>query len=97
MLIKKGDQIKLIGEGGTSGEEDTLDQVTPYYLVVEKFVGGRDIQLDRVPSDSTNNPLTGEAGVFKSTLRIFSHRILEVPIQKTADVELLIRWRIIFS
>lgn len=96
-LIKEGDQIKLIETGGTSDSEETLDQVTPFYLVVSKSLGGRDIQLDRVPTDSDQNPLVGPVGLFRDTLRIFSHRILSAPVRKTSDFEILVRWRIIFN
>ncbi len=96
-LIQEGDQIKLIGQGGTASDDDTLDQVTPFYLVLSKSLGGRDIQLDRVPTDSDQNPLVGPIGVFRDTLRIFSHRILSSPVRKSSDFEILIRWRIFFS
>lgn len=95
--IKAGDQIKLVGSEATAGAEDNLDQVTPFYLVLAKTEGGRDIQLDRVPTDSNSNPITGSIGVFRDTLRIFSHRILSTPQKKTSDVEILVRWRIIFN
>ena len=96
-LIKEGDQIKIVGVGGTADTDDTLDQVTPHYLVLSKSLGGHDIQLDRVPTDSEQNPIVGPIGVFKNTLRIFSHRILSTPVRKTKDFEILIRWRIIFN
>lgn len=96
-LIKEGDQIKIVGAGATAGTEDAFDQATPYYLVLSKTPGGRDLQLDRVPSDVNQNPLTGQVGIFRDTLRIFSHRILSTPVQKTSDFEILVRWRIIFA
>jgi hypothetical protein len=96
-LIKEGDQIKLVGVGGTADTEDTLDQITPHYLVISKSMGGRDIQLDRVPTDSAQNPIVGPIGLFRNTLRLFSHRILSTPVRKTKDFEILIRWRIIFN
>jgi hypothetical protein len=96
-LIKEGDQIKLVGVGGTADTEDTLNQVTPYYLVLSKSLGGRDIQLDRVPTDADQNPIVGPIGLFRDTLRLFSHRILSTPVRKTSDFEILIRWRIIFN
>jgi hypothetical protein len=96
-LIKEGDQIKLVGAGGTADTDDTLSQVTPFYLVVAKSLGGRDIQLDRVPTDADQNPLVGPIGVFRDTLRLFSHRILSTPVRKTRDFEILIRWRIIYN
>lgn len=96
-LIKAGDQIKLVGVDATAGADDVLNQVTPYYLVLSKSPGGRDIQLDRVPVDSNQNPIVGQIGAFRDTLRIFSHRILSTPVQKTSDFEILVRWRIIFN
>ena len=96
-LIREGDQIKIIGPGGTGNSDDTLDQVTPFYLVLSKSLGGRDIQLDRVPSDLSQNPIVGSIGVFRDTLRIFSHRILSVPARKTLDFSILVRWRIFLN
>jgi len=95
--IREGDQIKIISAGGTSDSSDTLGQVTPFYLVLSKSVGGRDIQLDRVPVDASQNPIVGPIGVFRDTLRIFSHRILSTPVRKTSDFEILVRWRIVFN
>jgi len=95
--IKEGDQIKIVSAGGTSDSSETLGQVTPFYLVLSKSPGGHDVQLDRVPTDSLQNPLTGSIGVFRDTLRIFSHRILSTPVRKTSDFEILVRWRIIFN
>jgi len=96
-IIKLGDQIKIVSDGATAGANDAIDQITPFYLAMEKSTGGRDITLDRVPVDSNNDPITGTVGVFRDTLRIFSHRILSTPVRKTSDFEILIRWRIIFS
>lgn len=96
-LIKEGDQIKIVASGGSAKENDELDQVNPFYLVLTKAVGGRDVQLDRVPIDSTNTPITGSIGILRDTLRIFSHRILKSPIKKSGDFEIIVRWRIIFS
>jgi hypothetical protein len=95
--IKEGDQIKIVAAGGTAAAAATLGQVTPFYLVVSKTAGGRDVQLDRVPAASDQTPIVGPIGIFKSTLRIFSHRILSSPVKKTSDFEILVRWRIIFS
>lgn len=98
-LIKKGDQIR-IGGVDDAIDDDTisdLNQVTPYYLVLDKSVGGRDILLDRAVVDNTNTPIVGDVGVLRDTLRIFSHRILTAPIRKTSDIELVVRWRIIFN
>lgn len=96
-LIKEGDQLKVVAQGGDTGSDDTLGQLTPYYLVLSKSLGGRDIQLDRVVSDSNQNPLSGPIGVMRNTLRIFSHRILSTPVRKTSDFEIVVRWRLIFN
>jgi hypothetical protein len=96
-LIKEGDQVKIVQAGSTASADEILDQVNPHYLVISKAVGGRDIQLDRVPVDSNNNPITGDVGLFRNSLRIFSHRVLKAPVKKTSDFEILIRWRIIFN
>jgi hypothetical protein len=94
--FKEGGQIKLVSRGGTQSDHDTLNQVNPYYLVTE-YNGGRDLVLDRVPVDDQNNPLTGDAGVFDASLRLFSHRILSFPVQKSANFEITVRWNIIFN
>lgn len=96
-LIKEGDQIKIVESGSTASEDKILDQVNPHYLVIGKVAGGRDIQIDRVPVDSNNDPITGAVGIFRNTLRIFSHRVLKAPVKKTSDFEILVRWRIIFN
>jgi len=100
-LIVEGDQIRIGGstdsiDNGSSNLSD-LDQTQPYYLVLSKSSGGRDIQLDRAVVDSDGNSVTGQVGIFRDTLRVFSHRILSTPIRKTSDIELVIRWRIIFN
>jgi hypothetical protein len=95
-LIKEGDQIKLVGATDSAGEE-TLHMVSPYFLVLQKAIGGRDIVLDRVPVDTNNNPIIGPVGVYRDTLRIFSSRILKTPIKKSSDFEISIRWSIIFN
>lgn len=96
-LIKQGDQIKLTLQGGTDETTDPFSQITPFYLVVSKVPGGRDIQLDRVPVNSTQQPIVGPVGIFRDTLRIFSHRILTSPVKKSNNFEITIRWKIIFS
>lgn len=98
-LIKEGDQILLTSSGASPISEgtDDLEQVSQFYLVVSKLTGGRDIQLDRIPTDVNGDYITGEIGVFKDTLRIFSHRVLNAPIRKTSDVEITIKWKIIFN
>lgn len=95
--IKEGDQIKLVDPGDTAADDLTIDQVSPYYLVVSKSGTGRELELDRTPVDSNNVALTGSVGIFRDTMRIFSHRILETPVRKNASLEILVRWRLKFS
>lgn len=96
-LIKEGDQIMIVSPGGTSKDLDELDQVSPFYLVISKSATGRDMELDHVPVDNNNNPLTGDVGVFRDTLRIFSARILSVPVTKSKEFEIVVRWSIVFN
>jgi hypothetical protein len=96
-VIKEGDQLKLVNDGGTPSLHTTLDQISPFYLVQQKSESGLEIQLDRTPVDSNNTPLTGTAGAFRSTLRLFAHRILPFPVQKSSAFEITVRWRIFFS
>lgn len=96
-IIKEGDQIKIVRSGTTSADDEILGQLNPYYLVVNKTLGGRDIVLDRVPVDSDNNPITGDIGIFRDGFRIFSHRILKSPVKKSEDFEIVVRWRIIMN
>lgn len=95
--IKEGDTIKIVEAGETAGSEAILDQVSPYYLVISKSVGGSDLELDRTPADSDNVPLTGAIGLFKDSYRIFSHRVLTSPIKKSQDFEVTVRWRLIMG
>lgn len=95
--IKEGDQVKIVKSGTTSEDDENLNQLNPYYLVINKVVGGRDIVLDRVPVDADNNILTGEIGLLRDGFRIFSHRILKTPVKKSQDFEIVVRWRIIFN
>jgi hypothetical protein len=95
--IKEGDQIKLLGADAAVDDEDPFNQVTPYYLVISKATGGSDITLDRTPVDVDNVAITGQAGIFRTTMRLFSHRILRQPVKKSADFEIVVRWRIIFN
>lgn len=92
-LIKEGDQIKIVAAGSTD-PDDTLNQLNPYYLVLDKSVGGRDVTLDRIPVDVEGQPITGSIAVYRDGFRIFSHRILRVPIKKSEDYVLTVRWRI---
>jgi hypothetical protein len=96
-LISEGDQIKLVQSGTTSAEDSVLDQLNPYYLVISKAVGGRDIVLDRVPVDADNVVISGEVGVLRDGFKIFSHRILKTPVKKSEDFEIVVRWRIIMN
>lgn len=99
-LIREGDQVMLVspaktGTGGTGGASyDDLGQVSPYYLVISKVVGGSDLVLDRTPVDTKNVPLAGTVGVFRDGFRIFSHRVLKSPIKKSEDFEIVVRWKI---
>ncbi len=93
-LIKTGDQVKLVDLATDHG---TMDQISPYYLVLEKAVGGRDITLDRIPADSEGTPITGDIGAFRDTYRLFAHRILAVPVKVSEDFQITVRWSVIFS
>ncbi len=96
--IKEGDQILIVGVPvGTSETYDLIGQTNPYYLVASKSPGGRDLVLDRTPVDSDGNPLTGDIAIYRSSLRIFSQRILSTPFKKTSAFEITIRWRVIFN
>jgi len=97
-LIKQGDQIKIVSLAeDSSGEHGSLNQISPFYLVIAKSTTGKELQLDRVPADNNQNPIVGDVGVYRDTLRIFSHRVLKSPIKKSGDFEILTRWRIILS
>lgn len=90
--IKEGDQVKIVVQDGAPDTTNTLNQVNPYYLVINKAVGGRDITLDRVPLNSNGTPITGQIGLLRDTFRIFSHRILNSPIKKSQDFIVDVRW-----
>lgn len=92
--IREGDQIKIVAAGSAPDGANVLNQVNPYYLVVNKATGGHDITLDRTPVDANNVPLTGNIGVLRDTFRMFSHRILSSPVKKSQDFEIDIRWLI---
>lgn len=95
-LFKKGDQIKIINRGGTQDDHDDINQINPYYLVVGTS-GGRDLELDRVPVDSNGAALVGDIGIFRDTLKLFSHRILSTPVSKSSSFEITARWTIVFN
>jgi len=97
-VIREGDQIKIVSaEESSDGTYGDLSQVTPYYLVLAKSSTGKELQLDRVPADADQNPIVGNVGVYRDTLRIFSHRILKSPVKISQDFSVLVRWRIILS
>lgn len=95
--IAEGDQILLVDRiTGTDEDYDIISQVNPYYLVVSKATGGRDVVLDRTPTVN-GSAMTGNAGIYRSTLRLFSQRILSVPFKKSSDFEIVIRWYVTFA
>ena len=98
-VIREGDQVKIVaaGPGGTEDAPEMLGQVNPFYLVVNKTLGGSDMVLDRTPVTAAGVPLVGPIGVFMDGLRIFSHRILMSPLKKSQDFEVVVRWRIVLS
>ena len=91
--IKEGDQVKLSSDDG----ETDLDVSSPYYLVVRKETGGSDIVLDRNVIKSDDTGITGTVGVYRNSLRLFSHRILTSPFKKSSQYEIIVRWRVRFS
>lgn len=96
-VIGVGDIIKLAApsEDPTGGP---LSQTSPYYLVTDKGgVGELELVLDRVPRTSDNESIAGDLWVYRDSFRIFSHRILNTPIKKSSDFEIIVRWSIIFS
>lgn len=93
--ISAGDQIKIVCTGGTANSD--LPQINDHYLVISKMVGGSDIGLDRTPVDADGQNITGPIGLFRDSLRIFSHRILKTPFKKSADFMIVVRWSIILS
>ena len=95
-LFKKGDQVRIVNNGGTQDNYNTINQINPNYLIVDTS-GGRDLVLDRVPVDQDGTTLIGNVGLFRDTLKIFSHRILNTPVQKSQSFEILCRWTIIFN
>jgi len=97
-LIKEGDQIMVVSATEDSGGAyDTLDQISPFYLVLDKSTTGREITLDRVPADSDQTVISGDVGIYRDTLRIFSHRVLNSPLKKASEFEVVCRWRIFLS
>ncbi|MDP1711961.1 MAG: hypothetical protein Q8K86_05840 [Candidatus Nanopelagicaceae bacterium] len=96
-LIQVGDQVKIVAPGGSADDPVAFGQVTPFYLVTSKLPGGRDILLDRVPVNTTNVPITGAVGLYKDTLRIVAHRVLSVPLRKSDNFSIIVRWSILFN
>jgi hypothetical protein len=94
-FFKVGDQIKIVNDGGTQDNYEILDQSNPYYLITD--VSGVYITIDRAPVDSNDSPISSSIGVFRDSLKIFSHRILSSPISKSDSFEMLVRWNIIFN
>ena len=96
--IVEGDQILLVSRRlGSEEDYGLMSQVNPYYLVTSKAVGGRDVVLDRTPVNSSGTAITGPAAIYRSTLRLFSHRILSIPFKKSSDFEIKVIWRINFN
>ena len=95
--IREGDQVFLVAREVGTETYDLMGQLNPYYLVVSKTVGGRDVVLDRTPVDTGGTAITGPIGMYRSTLRIFSARILSVPFKKSSDFEIRCVWRISFA
>jgi hypothetical protein len=92
--IKVGDTIKIVASDSTAAENNELDQLNPFYLVMSKVNGGVDITVDRTIRTANNTPITGAVGVFKDEFRMFSHRILQTPVKKSSDFEVIVRWSI---
>ena len=96
--IKEGDQILIVARNvGTTEIYDTLTQVNPYYLATSKAASGRDVVLDRTPVDAAGTPLSGPVAIYRSTLRLFSQRILSVPFKKSDSYQIKVSWRIAFN
>jgi len=92
--LVKGDQVKLVPTGtNTTGG---TDQVSPYYLIMDKMPSGSDITLDRTPMEGSS-VISGDVSLYRDTLRIFSHRILTTPAKKSNSFEITCRWRIYFT
>lgn len=96
-LIKEGDQVKITDRSGTGTDDGILGQLNPYYLVIDKPLGGHDITLDRTPVTAEGTALTGEIGLWRDGFRMFSQRILKTPVKKSEDFEIIVRWRIIMN
>jgi len=95
--IKVGDTIKIVSADSTAAANNELDQLNPFYLVMSKVSGGVDITVDRTIRNASSTPITGAVGVFKDEFRMFSHRILQTPVKKSSDFEVIVRWSINFA
>jgi len=100
-VIKEGDQIQLQSYDSTKNNPDFLGQLNPFYLVVNKQIGGRDITLDRTPTNSDGTilmPNSGNTiGIYRDGFKMFSQRILTTPIKKSSDFVIIVRWSIILN
>ncbi|MHA1289156.1 MAG: hypothetical protein ACTSPB_17345 [Candidatus Thorarchaeota archaeon] len=95
--IKEGDQIKIVARDTTAADDSILNQLNPYYLVIGKTTGGRDIVIDRVPVDVDDIAIIGDIGILRDGFKIYSHRVLKTPIKKSEDFSIIVRWRIIMN
>jgi hypothetical protein len=95
--IREGDQIKIVQQGTNTDEVAEFPQVNSYYLVINKQDGGRDITLDRSPTDNNGNFINGVVGILKDDYKVFSHRILRAPFKKNETFEVDVKWIIKLS
>jgi len=95
--ISEGDQVKIVARDTTAADDSVLGQLNPYYLVITKAVGGRDITLDRVPVDTDGAALKGNIGLLRDGFKLFSQRVLKSPVKKSEDFEIVVRWRLLMS
>ena len=100
-VIKEGDQIQIQSFSSDKSSPDFINQVNPFYLVISKSPGGRDIVLDRTPTTSDTNVLVpgtdGIIGIYRDGFKMFSHRVLTTPIKKSSDFVIVVRWSIIMN
>jgi hypothetical protein len=95
-FIQPGDQIKVVLPG-SSGGSSPVSMVSPYFLVLSKECFGQNLVVDRVPTASDGSEIGGTCEVYRDTMRILSHRILNSPAKKMNEVSITIRWSIIVS
>ena len=100
-VIQEGDQIQLQAYDSTKNAPNFLGQLNPFYLVVNKQTGGRDVTLDRTPTNSDGTILTPNSGntigIYRDGFKMFSQRILTTPIKKSSDFVIIVRWSIILN